>query len=313
MPPPRMTSTTEIRPTITTHSPIRILPRLASRRCNGVGSIVASPRRPAICPNSVSIPVATTTAAPRPSATTVPAWRSDCRSPSGVSADWPSPTRFSAGRLSPVSDDSWVERKNASTSLASAGTWSPASISMRSPITRSWAGIEEGTPSRTTRASGADIARRAVRARWARSSWRKPMTALTRTIATIAAVSAQSPTAPAMIAATIKIQISSSRNWARKVRHQGVAAGSSSLLEPCSASRRAASPAASPRSASVASRRTTSSIGRECQAGRGDVAPTWDSEGGMLSPAGSDLGQERIYRPSQRSGGPSRRWIWRLR
>ncbi len=51
----------------------RILPRRSSSRCSGVGSGSVACSRPAMRPNSVCMPVATTTARPRPYTAAVPA------------------------------------------------------------------------------------------------------------------------------------------------------------------------------------------------------------------------------------------------
>ena len=232
---------------------------------------------PAIFPISVDMPVVTTTAEPLPAAITVPACTSESRSPSEVAAGRGSAGDLSTGMLSPVSADSWTESPKASISRASAGTWSPASSSIRSPGTTSRVGIDAGVPSRTTRASGAAMRCSAAKAFCARSSCRKPMMALTSTIATIAAASAQSPMAPAITAATTRIQMTSSLNWRRKVRHQGRGGGSLSTFGPWSVSRRVASADVSPRT-SVPRRVTTPSRSMACHS-------TGGRAGGSRGPA----------------------------
>ena len=106
--------------------------------------------------------------------------------------------------------DSCTSSPDAEISRASAGTWSPVSSSMRSPGTSNRAGINVVWPSRTARASGAERRSSEASALSACSSCRKPMIALTSTIAMMAAASAQSPSMPETMAAAIRIQITSS-------------------------------------------------------------------------------------------------------
>ena len=81
------------------------------------------------------------------------------------------PTSFEIGRLSPVSDASEVCNAVDSTMRASAGIVSPSSTTITSPGTSSAAGMLRRSPSRTTLASAADIARKAATALSARDSW----------------------------------------------------------------------------------------------------------------------------------------------
>jgi hypothetical protein len=80
-------------------------------------------------------------------------------------------TSLWTGRLSPVSDASEAERAVDSTSRASAGMVSPSSMRITSPGTSSAAGMLRRSPSRTTLASAADIARSAATALSALDSW----------------------------------------------------------------------------------------------------------------------------------------------
>ena len=166
----RQTSSPKITATTARETTIRIRPSSVSRRCSGVVSGGAASSRLAIRPSSLSIPVATTTAAAWPAATTVPAWTIVARSPRGASAATVAAAAFSTDMLSPVSEASWSRSENDSTSRASAGTASPASSSIRSPGTISRAGIERAWPSRITFASGAASRWSAASAAWARSS-----------------------------------------------------------------------------------------------------------------------------------------------
>ena len=92
-----------------------------------------------------------------------------CRSPIAASPSMGA-TSFDTGRLSPVSAASAVCSAVASTRRASAGIVSPSSTRMTSPGTSSDAGTCRRSPPRTTVASSADMARRAVTARSARAS-----------------------------------------------------------------------------------------------------------------------------------------------
>ena len=208
--PPRHRSNRKMTPTITRHTPMRSRPSSASRRCNGVISGSDRSKRIAIRPSSVVIPVDTTIATPRPAATTVPACTIDRRSPSGVSTARIAPASFTTGNDSPVSADSCTCMAYASMSLASAGTLSPASNSIRSPTTSFSAGKDCFSPFRTTLAIGAESRCNAAKALIARSSCRKPMIVLTSTIATMTAASAHSPMKPEITMAPSRIQITSS-------------------------------------------------------------------------------------------------------
>ena len=86
-----------------------VLPTRSSSRCSGVVSLGASSSIPAIRPISVCIPVATTTARPRPYVTVVPLNTMLARSPIPASSGIGSAS-FATGRLSPVSAASAVCR-----------------------------------------------------------------------------------------------------------------------------------------------------------------------------------------------------------
>ena len=91
-------------------------------------------------PNSVLMPVATTTARPRPRATSVPAYAMFCRSPSGTSAASRRLDTLAAAPDSPVRAASSIARFTASVTRTSAGTRSPARSMTTSPGTSSRAG-----------------------------------------------------------------------------------------------------------------------------------------------------------------------------
>ena len=153
--PPRASCRAAISATRSRQSSTSWRPSLARRRCSGVCGDAERSSRPAMCPSSVLIPVAVTTARPRPEATIVPMWSMFSRSASG--AAWGSTIRglFATVCDSPVSAASCVNSELADVRRASAGTLSPASISIRSPGTSSRAGTTVVSPSRTTRAVGA--------------------------------------------------------------------------------------------------------------------------------------------------------------
>ena len=163
----RMAATTTT--AMATTSPPSRRPMWATSRCSGVRSSSVRPSRRAIRPISVSMPVAVTTARPRPLATAVPLNTMPSRSPSGVSGG-SGATSFSTGSLSPVSDASATLRAAASTSRPSAATASPSASRSTSPGTTSVAGTSVASPSRSTVARGAAIRDSAATACSARAS-----------------------------------------------------------------------------------------------------------------------------------------------
>ena len=134
----------------------------------------------AICPISVSMPVAVTTIAAVPRVTAV-FWKSMFeRSPSATSVPGSAPASFGIGALSPVRAASCVSSVAARTMRPSAGTMSPASTSTMSPGTTSTAGTSATEPSRTTFACGTCRFASASMLARAFSSWRVPRTTLRR-------------------------------------------------------------------------------------------------------------------------------------
>ena len=101
-----------------------VVRRAVSRRvcrCRRVSGGCTCLRLAPIRPNSVSAPVATTSAQPQPLATKAPAW---------IASPW----RWrSTGKASPVSSDSSSHNPAASVMRASAATRSPSSRRSRSP------------------------------------------------------------------------------------------------------------------------------------------------------------------------------------
>ena len=147
------------------------LPRLLSRFCSGVCSTAAEPSSEAILPISVRMPVAVTTASPRPAVTSVPMYT--------ALAD----RLLRTGMDSPVSIDSSQARPLQTTSAPSAPIRSPSSNSRRSPATSSADGISRSAPSRKTRAVGALMAFSRSSAFSVRYSCTTPSSALINTIA----------------------------------------------------------------------------------------------------------------------------------
>ncbi len=136
---------------------------------SGVRRFSTPASRPAILPNSVAMPVATTAAFPRPYTTLVPAYAMLRRSPI-CAAFSTAPVVFSAATDSPVSDASSTRRLIALRSRASAGTRSPVLSWITSPGTSSRAGSVMTRPSRSTAAFGAAISLSLSSARSARYS-----------------------------------------------------------------------------------------------------------------------------------------------
>ncbi len=135
-------------------------------------------------PISVDMPVAVTTARPRPRVTAVPSNTMFTRSPSAAGAA-SVPVSFATAWLSPVSEASPTVSEATSTRRASALTASPSSSSSTSPGTTSAAGIRCVRPPRTTAAVAAAIRWRAATACSALASWTNPSTPLSRTMTAI--------------------------------------------------------------------------------------------------------------------------------
>ena len=146
-------------------------------------------------PISVAMPVAVTTATPRPRVTAVPLKTMFSRSPSAA-APGTGAGSLSSGSLSPVSDASAIIKDAASTRRPSALTASPSASSTTSPGTSSVAGMRCGRPSRRTPAVGAAMACSAETASSARASWTYPRMALSTMIARITIASKGTPSAP---------------------------------------------------------------------------------------------------------------------
>ncbi len=147
------------------------LPKRSSRCSSGVFWSptwrIISPMRP----SSVRVPIAVTIARPLPRTTLVPVNTIVVRSASGASRATGAIASLAMAALSPVSDDSSVQRSIVCTRRASAGTESPASRSRMSPGTTAAAGTTTTLPPRRRRALGAVSFWSASSAASARRSW----------------------------------------------------------------------------------------------------------------------------------------------
>ena len=165
----RRMATTTTTAMATTASP-RARPMTATSRCSGVGTSSVAPSSRATRPISVCIPVAVTTATPRPLVIAVPPKTMLVRSASSTGAG-SVVASFSTGSLSPVSAASATRSELASLRRASAATASPSARTSTSPGTTSSAGMRSRSPSRTTAAVAAAIRCKAATACSARASW----------------------------------------------------------------------------------------------------------------------------------------------
>ena len=144
----------------------------SSRSCKGVLSPPAVLISSAIWPSSVAMPVAVTSATPRPRTTSVPWNRQFLRSRTGVESSSRRSDFLNTASASPVRAASRSPRSASSSRRASAGTRSPASRRIRSPGTRCSLLIRCQVPSRRTCTRGWAMSRRASRACWALLSCR---------------------------------------------------------------------------------------------------------------------------------------------
>ena len=220
----------------------------------------------AIRPNSVDMPVATTTAWPRPWTTSVPAYVMFLRSPSARPGSSNAVAVLLAAADSPVSAASSTARLTASMTRVSAGTRSPARSITTSPGTRSRAGMADSSPSRSTCADGAAILRSASSALPARCSWMKPRSTANSTMTVMTTASSVWPRKPETTVALRRITISAFWNCAKKVCHADCVRSVCSSFAPCTARRSTAAAAVSPVGC-VASRASTESADSVCQAG----------------------------------------------
>ncbi len=169
-----MSAVTRMAPTTTAAIATTAIPSMrpirSISRWSGVRACSVRPRRRATLPISVAMPVAVTTALPRPRVTAVPLKTMFTRSPSPAGPS-SAATSFSTASLSPVSDASATVSEATSTRRASALTASPSASSSTSPGTTSAVATRSSRPSRRTVAVTAAIRCRAATACSARASW----------------------------------------------------------------------------------------------------------------------------------------------
>ncbi len=158
----------------------------------------------AILPISVSIPVVTTIACPRPEAMTVPVKSIFNLSPIVASGLIGSVFLYT-GWDSPVSAASSTCSLTASIRRASAGTLLPDSTKITSPGTMSLVAISISSPERITLAFGDDSSFKESIVLWALDSWIKPITALENSTKIITTAFVVLPTKNEIKAATSRI------------------------------------------------------------------------------------------------------------
>ena len=239
------------------------------------------------------MPVATTTASPRPRTTAVPLNAMLVRSASGASGST-IVVDFSTGVLSPVSGASAICSVDELVSRQSAPTASPSANITMSPITRSAVGTRSTTPSRSTLARVALRRCRAATALIAFVSCQKPIPALSTTMAAITIASSGVSWAPSLHHAIREITIatnsrttSGSVNWCPSRRHHGAGGVVAISFGPLSASRRAASADVSPELGSVATSSTMSPIGVAQGRVGGGAARAGESAVGVAATSGT--------------------------
>ncbi len=224
------------------------------------------------------MPVSKTMARALPETTDVPMCRMFFRSPMPTSEAVMGSEVLATGADSPVRLASWTEKFEVPCrTLASAGMWSPDSISTMSPGTSSLAGIETSTPSLTTLAAGADIFFRAARLFSARYSWMSPIMAFMMMMANMAIASTHSLRKPETRAAPIRTQIIRPENWSRKMSSGPRPFFSWSSLGPCFCRRFSASSLESPFLESETRLPTASSL-TDCHHFASIIAPSVDLE-----------------------------------
>ena len=241
-------------PTTTTQMPSVMMPShlpiSSVRRSRGVFSVCTDATSWAIWPNSVCMPVAHTTALPRPYVTVVPVNTMFLRSPTRASCRIGA-SSLVTGNDSPVSGASshWMEWF--STSRASAGILSPASITSTSPGTSSLDATSSSAPPRSTVIIGVNMLFSASRARSARYSCTKPSTAQNMMITRMMAASMYSPTKAESRVATIRMTMRMFLNWLKKSAQGDAFSSCMSSFGPYWPSRLPASSGARPRCGST--------------------------------------------------------------
>ena len=229
----RARSTITISPIATTN---RIRTSRSSSDWSGDRRRSTEPSPFAIRPTSEAPPIAVTTPSPRPPTTLVPPYAIERRATSGASGGSGSGTAGS-GIDSPVRMLRSMTRRSARRMRRSAATMSPARSRTMSPGTSPAAAVSTASPSRRTRAVGADASRNA-------SSARSPRYSVTTSAATIGISASRtrspsriSPRAMARTPAAMSRITNGSVAASRMSRPGEVVGGASSSFAPATSAR----------------------------------------------------------------------------
>ena len=255
--------------------------------CSNSVSGARSLSRSATLPNSVPVPVRTTTATALPLTTCVPM--------KSVFARWPraeseatGPAVFATGYVSPVRAASSRKRLFDSSSRQSPGTFLPADRAMTSPGTSSETGTSFWAPSRSAVAFVCTTSSSLSTACEAPRSCQNPSAPLARTMTRMIRASAESWTKYESPAAKRRMRMSGLLNWPSRRATSPARLRDLRAPGPTRARRRSASALARPCEV-VSSRRRTSSAGM----------PQKKSSGSLISKSNHNL-----------SGGPCGRRAW---
>ena len=248
---------------ITAHA--RRSPSKFSRFSSGVCCASASLTCSKILPNSVRIPVATTTPRPVPRVMAVPLYTMLSRSSTTVSLASRS-VCLCTGNDSPVRVDSLALSFWAWTRRRSAGTRSPASKKTISPGTSSSEAACFTLPPRSSTHVTCAYRRSASMERIARHSVRKPIVVLITITINIATASAISENSMAKTLAPSSNTITMLLNWSTSIDIRWRCCATCSWLRPNTRRRLSASSSSRPRAESTASSCSTKS-GLRLQAG----------------------------------------------
>ena len=263
----RPTSNAKIPAQMASTSRDKILDSWVNFFCRGVAFCPAVFRAWAMRPICVSIPVAITTARPRPYTTLAPIntkllqaeGGSACPSSGKGAAD------FSTGWDSPVRADSSTRRPMLSSTRQSAGIRSPADSSTTSPGTKVRLGTVHSAPPRSTREVAGVISCKAAMAFSALLSCTTPKTAFTVTTVIMISTSAGNSRCTTHSTADTAAAASSTRiigsdSCSINRRHRLSPFFRASRFSPCFASRAAACLRLSPPGALFSSRSTRSAV-----------------------------------------------------
>ncbi len=210
----------------------------------------------------VSMPVAVTTARPRPETTAVPLKTMFRTSPGEETLPPRGAAVLATATDSPVRADSSAARACTARRRASALTRSPASSRRMSPGTTTSTVTVRAAPSRSIVARGAAIFFKASRERSARNSWTNPRRALASTITRMVRASAYSPRRAETKVAARRTSTMKSRNWFKKRAPRETRDPSARRFGPKRLRRRAASSSVRPLRGSTPKFRQTSAAGK---------------------------------------------------